>query len=318
MTTRKRVVVFGASGFIGRAVVEGLRSRGALVVPLTTPRLWRNSAADNPPSPFSDEINSLAPQLKAADSVVNASGVADASSGNEELLVAANSLVPGYLASAASLAMVPRFVQISSAAVQGRARVLDSSTAVNPFSPYSRSKAEGEVLVRKAHSGAVCYRPPGVHGPDRQVSRMAARIARSRVSSVARPGSSPSPQALLKNVADAVAFLATTELQPPTIVHHPSEGLTTSSLLSLLGDRPPFEIPRPLARSIVWMLKNGGSAIPQLGANARRLEVLWFGQSQAPSWLTEAGWDPPAGPDAWRELGALLAHRPQYPDERLR
>ena len=136
---------------------------------------------------------------------------------------------------------------------------------------------------------------------------MTARIARSPISSVARPGSSPSPQTLLKNVADAIAFLATTEAQPPAIVAHPSEGLTTASVLTFLGYRQPLVIPRALAKMLVAVLTAGGKLMPPVAANARRVEMLWFGQSQAPSWLTEAGWSPPAGHDAWKELGRMMA-----------
>ena len=62
-----------------------------------------------------------------------------------------------------------------------------------------------------------------------------------------------------------------------------------------------------LAKAAVAMLTVRGRVLPQIAANARRVEMLWFGQPQATSWLTEAGWSPPAGHEAWRELGLLLA-----------
>jgi nucleoside-diphosphate-sugar epimerase len=307
----KQVVVFGATGFVGAEVVRALRDRGVAVLAMTTPRLppVRADQVEDFLHDFSDDIANLARRLGQADCVVNSAGFAEAASTDEGLLIAANSLVPGYLATATFMAGVPRFVQVSSAAVQGRKEVLDSSFAVAPFSPYSRSKTLGALLARKAHPGTVEYRPPGVHGADRQVTQMTARIARSRVSSVARPGSSPSPQALLRNVGDAIAFLSTSQVPPPAIVAHPSEGLTTASVLTLLGGRRPLEIPRTLAKSVVAMGMAVGKIIPPVAANIRRVEMLWFGQSQASSWLTEAGWKPPAGHDAWKELGHLLAER---------
>ena len=81
-------------------------------------------------------------------------------------------------------------------------------------------------------------------------------------------------------------------------------------MLTFLGGRQPLEIPRVLAKAVVAMLNAGGKAIPQIAANARRVEMLWFGQSQAPSWLTEAGWSPPAGHDAWVRLGLELRDEP--------
>lgn len=312
MIESKRVIVFGATGFVGAEIVRALRDHGVAVLAITTPRLppVRADQAETSLHRFSDDIANLARHLHPADCVVNSAGVAEAASTDEGLLTAANGLVPGYLAMAAFMAGVPRFVQVSSAAVQGRTDILDASLAVAPFSPYSRSKTLGALLARKAHPGTVEYRPPSVHGVDRQVTQMTARIARSRISTVARPGSSPTPQVLLKNVGDAIAFLSTSEVPPPTIVAHPSEGLTTANVLTLLGGRRPLEIPRTLARSIVAMGMAVGKTIPPIAVHTRRVEMLWFGQSQAASWLTEAGWVPPAGHDAWKELGHILAERP--------
>jgi len=308
VTTPKRVVVFGATGFVGAEVARALKNHRAVVVPITTPRLSYASVEDASYilRGLGDDVEGLAHQLQGADCVVNAAGMADPAGADEGSLTAANGIVPGYLAMAAAKAEVPRFVHVSSTAVQGRTRVLDSSPSMAPFSPYSRSKALGELLARQGHPGAVSYRPPGVHGADRRVSQLTARIARSPMSSVARPGSSPSPQALLTNVADAIAFLATTEQQPPPIVAHPAEGLTTASFLTFLGGRQPIEIPRALARAMLVILIAVGTLVPRMAANARRVEMMWFGQSQAPSWLTQAGWSPPAHVEAWRELGRVI------------
>jgi len=303
-------VVFGATGFVGRATVDALRNRGAEVIPLRTPRL-----TPSPPNQVRELLAShdalvaeIAQELAGADAAVNAAGNPDASLRDEASLMAANALLPGILARAIRSAGVPRFVHVSSAVVQGALPRLDQSARTAAFSAYSRSKVLGELLAQEYGAPAtVVYRPPSVHGPDRRVTQLTARIARSPISTVARPGSSPSPQTLLKNVADAIAFLATTEAQPPAIVAHPSEGLTTASVLTYVGGREPREIPRALAKTVVAVLITCGKVLPQVAANARRVEMLWLGQSQAPSWLTEAGWSPPAGHDAWRELGRLLA-----------
>jgi nucleoside-diphosphate-sugar epimerase len=316
MTGKPTVVVFGATGFLGRATANELRSRGVEVRTLRTPRL--------PPSPAShvrqglathdDLVAEIASALVGVDTVVNAAGIADASLRDEASLMAANAVLPAVLARAIRSAGVPRFVHVSSAVVQGSAPRLDQSDHTAPFSAYSRSKAVGEVLVQELGPPAtVIYRPPSVHAPDRRVSKITARIASSPFSSVARPGSSPSPQALIKNVADAIAFLATTAADPPPIVAHPSEGLTTASVLTFLGSREPREIPRSLAKAVVAVLTGAGHTLPQVAVNARRVEMLWFGQSQAPSWLTDAGWTPPAGHDAWKKLGQLLADGPARP-----
>lgn len=310
MSREMKVAVFGASGFVGRATVDALRARGALVELVTSPRLQPISGDDVRSELIRCDsiVRDLVERISGVDAIVNAAGNPDASVTDEPSLMAPNALLPAVLATAVRRAAVPRFVHISSAVVQGSMPVLDQTERVAPFSAYSRSKVLGEQLVRQiAGSAAVAYRPPSVHAVDRRVSGLTAQLARSRMSSVARPGTSPTPQALLQNVADAVAFLATCDQRPPSIVSHPSEGLTTAGLLTLLGGRPPVEVPRAFARAVVLTLAFAGRMAPAFAANARRVELVWFGQGQAPSWLTAAGWTAPAGHDAWRELGHMLA-----------
>lgn len=308
MTSRK-VAVLGASEFVGSAIAGALATGGYEVLPIRAPRLPAMSTAEGtrfleslPP-----ELHALTEQLHGMDAVVNAAGRAGASSADSEALIAANGVLPGMVAAASVAAGVPRMVHVSSAAVQGRAAVLDAGDVVDPFSPYARSKILGERLARR-HGGenVVVYRPPGVHGADRDVTRAIVRVAVSPVSSVARPGTDPSPQALIDNVAGAVAFLATTALRPPAVVIHPWEGLTTTDVLTLLGGTPPHTVPRVLARAAVSALALAGRVAPTVAANARRAEMLWFGQRQAESWLTQAGWVLPVGRDGWERLGQSL------------
>ena len=218
---------------------------------------------------------------------------------------AANGILPGLLASECSRYGV-RFVHVSSAAVQGRISSLDSTTEMNPFSAYSASKARGEVEALRCDS-TVIYRPPGVHGFDRKVTRTIARLARSQFTSVAGDGSANSPQALIENVGDAIAFLAVSNVTPPAIVAHPSEGVTTGGLLEDLGGRRPARVSPRLARAAVAAAFGAAQTLPSAAGHARRLEMLWFGQSQSPSWLTGEGWVPVLGRDAWRDLGRRLA-----------
>lgn len=148
------------------------------------------------------------------------------------------------------------------------------------------------------------YRPPGVHHSSRRITQALARVASSPLSSVAAPPSAPSPQAHLDNVSDAIAFLATCPLQPPRIVMHPWEGHTTSSVLEVLGGRPPRVLPRPPAQVLIsgaWVLAR---AVPALAANVRRAEMLWFGQDCDHSWLESQGWAAPAGAEAWHRLAS--------------
>lgn len=294
----KVVTIVGASGFVGSAVRQRLSQGGVTVRTVSAPRVT-GSVGTAPPSPA--EIAGMAEVFRGSTTVVNAAGVSDALADSVETLDGANGLMPGLLARACVEAGA-RLVHISSAAVQGSKPSLDSSSDLRPFSAYSRSKVLGEHAVL-AVGGDVCvYRPPGVHASSRQVTQSVARLARSSLSSVADPGTDNAPQALLDNVADAVAFLATWPGPLPTIVHHPSEGLTTAALLMTMGGHPPLLVPRPVARTVLSTAGALTGLLPWVAGVARRLEVLWFGQHQAASWLTEAGWVPPVGQDGWEGL----------------
>lgn len=305
-----RVVVVGSTGFIGSAVAQALHQQHHAVVALTAPRLMLEDGVEvsQAVQRHSEVVDKIVVEITEADAVVNAAGNPDASQRNDGLLMAPNAVLPGLIAMAVEQADIGRLVHVSSAVVQGRKPQLDQNQATCPFSAYSRSKALGEQLVLFHASGrAVVYRPPSVHAVDRRVTRAIGKISRSPFATVARPGNSPSPQTLVNNVASAIVYLATTANSPPSIVSHPAEGVTTGGLMCALGGRSPRQLPRWLARAGVGGLTLGGRAYPGLAANARRLEMLWFGQQQGTSWLTEAGWVPPEGVDAWREMGRQIS-----------
>lgn len=302
----KRIALVGASGFVGTAVAIALDAFEVVVVP--APRLSTDArtldelraAADCSP-----QVWELAQVLRGVEVLVNAAGNPDASSLNETSLFGANALLPGVLLRAARDAGVRRFVHVSSAVVQSDKPVLDSSEDLRPFSPYSASKCAGEQLLRDMVSGleVVRYRPPSVHETHRRVTRMVRRIATSRAATVARPGHQPTPQALLPNVASAIAYLATCEPPVPAVVHHPWEGVTVSSLMEdLSGGRRPVRLPRLLATSVIRAGKVAGRWHKPTAANARRVELLWVGQTQAVSWLTSNGWSAPVGREGWRAM----------------
>lgn len=289
-----RVLVVGGSGFIGSAVVQALLRRGAQTRTSPAPRLNAVTARDAAECARHARARpEFLAMLDWATVVVNAAGRSDAGSCQESELNAANAAMPAMIARLARDGGVQRFVHVSSAAVQGDRLVLDSSEDVEPFSPYSRSKALGErLLLDLEWPGLLLYRPQGVHGPGRQVTRSLTRLARSPLASVAAPGDQPTPQAPVANVADATAFLALTQATPPRIVLHPWEGLTTASLLHHLGGRRPVRIPAVCARYIVTTLRTVGRRHPRMASNARRVQMMWFGQAVDPSWLTDAGWQP--------------------------
>lgn len=297
----RRVAVIGSSGFVGSAVVSRLRARGADVTRVRAPRLSLDTnIAQNAWSSEGDVVDSLSTALQGCDVVVNCAGDPNASSRDVQALFGANAALPGIISYAAQRASADRLIHVSSAAVQGAVPVLDASRRTEARSVYAQSKILGEAAVLAAPSPdcTVIYRPPSVHSQERRVTRGIRRLAQSPLASVVGPGDAPTPQAHIVNVADAVAELALSQSCPPEFVIHPWEGWTTGDLMRAFGGREPLHIPAvagPAVRAILRWLGRWS----QLAANTRRVEMMWFGQGQEESWLTEMGWTPPAGRNAW-------------------
>ena len=302
-----RIGVLGASGFVGKAVAESLRA-DAEVVAFAAPRLAPRPIDPQGPTPVvnSDQVDEWAQRFAELDVVINAAGDPNASSMNEDALLAANAVMPLMAYKACAQARVRRFIHISSAVVQGDRPTLDASRDWRPFSPYSVSKVTGEKwLLEIAHEPTqlVIYRPPSVHAPGRGVTVKVSRLAAGPARSVAGTGNRPTPQALLENVADAVRFLAVTDDTPPEIVHHPWEGLTTAELMRALGGKNPRKLPEAACSFVSGSARLTERLIPRLAPYRRRLEMMWFGQGVEPSWLSSAGWEPvQSGVEAWSAL----------------
>lgn len=298
------VVVLGGSGFVGGAVVEALERRGASVRSVVSPRLRSvhrdvvSLASELTQAPVSDVIADLRRSLSGAAVVVNAAGLATATADGDALF-GADALLPGVVA--AAVPQGARFVHVSSAAVQGRRLILDETTDVEPFSPYSAAKVLGEQLVLRRGGETVVFRPTSVHGRDRRVTTTLCRVLSSRVASVAGSGDSPTPQVLVGNAGDAIAFVALSPDSPPPVVLQPAEGLSTGDLVRLLGAREPWHVPVPLARAIVGFVSMAGRSSGRIAGIARRLEMMWFGQSQQVGWLA-GRWTAPLQREAWKEL----------------
>ncbi|MBI2242458.1 MAG: NAD-dependent epimerase/dehydratase family protein [Nocardioides sp.] len=285
-------------------MVAALSRRGAEVVSVGAPRLrtaardMQGLRAEVSNVQLDDAVMDLRGALLGATAVVNAAGIADATSGARDDLFGANALLPA-IAAAARPARA-RLVHVSSAAVQGRRAFLDETLETDPFSPYSRSKALGEGALY-GQPRTVIFRPTSVHGRGRPTTTSLIRFLSSRLASVAGAGEDLTPQVLLSNTADAVAFLALCEVEPPPVVLQPSEGITTAELVRVLGGREPLHVPTRLARVLVNVAGLMGRFSGRAAGHSRRLELLWFGQAQVTGWLS-GRWEPPVGREGWRDV----------------
>jgi nucleoside-diphosphate-sugar epimerase len=304
------VAVFGASGFVGRAVVAALEADGARVVRLSGPRLDADFGSD--PTRVADEwieshqadFSSLVAVLGRCLNVVNCAGAAVPTATESAQLWGANAVLPALIAIAARDAACRRFVHVSSAAVLGSQAILDERPPPAGHSPYARSKATGELAVGKIGGvDVVVYRPTSVLGAERPVAARLAQVLRSKYLFVP-PGDPALPVVLVESVGRAVSFIVHAEAVPPVVLH-PDEAMTVRSLAVAFGRTSPIRtMPRFIAspaRAVMRRLAQGG---PLVG-HARRVELLWEGQLQRSS-LPGLGFDPGDPSPGYVELGRTL------------
>ena len=286
--TRLVVGVAGGTGFIGSACVSELNKKHEVRL-IRAPRFQteaRSLVALREAIDPHDAEQYAETHLADVDVLVNAAGLATATSTDLSSLMGANAMLPRFLARAATLAGVTRLVHISSAAVQGRG-TLDEGERLRPDNRYALSKALGEALLRDTPAMEVIrYRPTSVQGPQRDVTRTLMRLAESPLASVATPGDDPSPQIPRAQVAHAVGLLADLSRRPPEVVLHPWGGATTRSVLMDLGGKEPRAVNRVAADQAVALAYAASRGMAGLRAHARRLDMMIFGQPQVDGWLS--------------------------------
>lgn len=284
-----RWVVLGASGFVGGALATHLETEGFDVVRGTAPRLLLSpsNAEVFPMDGFTHlgtELESLTQSFKGADVVINAAGLATPDSPANEHLYGANALLPALIARAASDAGVTRVIHLSSAAVQGRRPLLDETLNVMPFSPYSHSKALGELSFLASRKDGIdtefiVIRATSVQGPGRHTTESFRRVAQSTLASVAAPGTQPTVVSSIQGLVDFIRRVAESTVALGPIMLQPWEGHSVHDVLRAAGGRPRI-LPRWFCLSILAGVRGVGRVVPEVAGAGRRLEMMWLGQTQ--------------------------------------
>jgi nucleoside-diphosphate-sugar epimerase len=310
-----RLAIAGATGFIGRAIVDAARRRHLDIVKLGSPRLcvpaYEGAAEAARRWVDTNRVDyfDLVKKLANVDVLLNAAGLAMPDSGDVAALRGGNASVPAILGMAARKAGVRRMVHISSSAVQGRMEPLDEARTVEPLTPYGHAKAEGEAILVMRQvplpEEVTVYRPTSVQGASRAMTRQLVRLAGLPFVPVVSGGHAPLPVCLIDNVTAGI--LATCEARRVSdVVLQPWEGMTVRRLLAALGGARPVPVPEPIIRAGLGCVYGAGSLSPRAGAYARRLELITLGQRQNALFLEEIGFVCPVGPEGYVALADQL------------
>jgi nucleoside-diphosphate-sugar epimerase len=164
------LLVTGASGFVGRALVNDLAAQGHRV----------RAAMRQPADIFPREVEVVAvsdlarpiewrPLLRDMEAVVHLAGIAHAGPGiAEDVYDRVNRAATAALAAAAAGTGIRRLVFVSSIRAQSgaaSARVLTEADPPHPTDAYGRSKLAAETAIRTSNVPFTILRPVLIYGP---------------------------------------------------------------------------------------------------------------------------------------------------------
>jgi nucleoside-diphosphate-sugar epimerase len=289
----ERVLLTGASGFVGRHLADDLIARG-----------YRLRTAGRGAAPIIPGVEHVAigdlgapidwqPLLDGVDLVVHCAGLAHADGAiPEERYRAVNTDATLTLARAARAGRVRRFVFLSSIRAQSGPvsdKLLSEADPPTPTDAYGRSKIAAEQGLAGLDLDWVALRPVLVYGAGVKAN-MAALVRLARLPVPLPLGGLSAKRSLLaiENLAEAVAF-ALTETYPTRrsyIVADP-EPLSVAQMLAAMRaglGRGPGLIPVPSALLAL---------AARLTGRAGAYERLANGLVASPAALLSAGWQPP-------------------------
>lgn len=293
-----RILVTGATGFLGSAVARQLQENGFLVR-MTGRQSGKHADADFWPADLRD--SHLPPEmLKGVSCVIHTAGLAhqfSAQAHQESRFYSINCEATERLARTAAREGVKRFVFVSSVAVYGPASddaLRNEDTLPHPVGPYAQSKREAEIRLLQiaAESGIemVILRMGTLYGEGDpgNVSRLMEAIRRGRFVMI---GLGQNKKSLLHrdDAAAACAKAAAHAAVPPVgIWNVTGESCSMKDIVHgisrALGITPPQRsVPVAIARSLLWT----GAALG-IGPLRAWAKSQW---ASVQKWLAEDAYD---------------------------
>ena len=293
-----KVLLTGASGFVGSHVLDKLSSRGVATAVLLRPSSNRRflqphlPAIDIRPGSISDP-ESLRSAMSDVTHVVHCAGCVRASRVSEFYDI--NHSGTRNVVEALNLhgSRVQRFVHVSSLAAAGPAtpsRPAREEDTPRPVSEYGKSKLQGEAEVRsRCKRPFTILRPPAVYGPrdtgflpmfKAVKNHLLPKPSRSQVLSLV----------FVRDLAEAVVLC----LDHPAAVGKTyfvanGELATGGRMAEKIAEQlRTWTLPCPLPAAVLWPLCLANEIFSRLSGRPTLLSLQKFAELRAPGWVCDA------------------------------
>jgi len=295
-----KVLVTGATGFVGRRIVSRLREDG-FDIRIASRLPQRLAGADDAaalPGADAPEEAFLA-LMRDVTHVVHCAALNNDRSAAEAGFQAVNATLTGRLAQAAAARTDGRFVYLSSiraVAGAGFNGTVDEATPADPQCAYGRSKREGEIAMLEAFAkagrdGATALRLPPVYGEGMKGNlRGLMRLADTGLPLPAAALTAVRSLISVDAVAGAVAHLLTRPVPPrPTYILGDACPVAMSEIVTAF--RRGYARPARLVPMPVWPFR----LLAKLLGRQASWQALMATQICDPSLLASEGWMPETG-----------------------
>ena len=289
-----KVLLTGASGFVGSHILEALRARQ-----IETALLLRSASSTRFLESHLPQVevrrgsitepSSLPAALAGITHVIHCAGCTKAVRTEEFYTI--NQLGTRHLVEAANALPIRRLIHISSLAAAGPALPAQPAREQDPPAPvseYGKSKLAGELEVRNGFRAEwVVLRPPAVYGPrDTEFLRLFKAVQRH-----IRPQPARQPLSLVyvRDLAQAIVACLDHPKAAGNIFYAASPEVVTArqmaeGIVALLGT---WTLPLPLPPQMFWPLCQIQGLVSRLTGKANVLSPQKYAELRAPGWVCD-------------------------------